>query len=91
MIKQTLILRSQNEPILLIKSISFDLNKLNITVENIGNGPAYSIAVGTQFVPSKQKFFLDAEKTQPISVSQIKNVANQGKQVYSLTRWEKIN
>jgi len=80
--KLTLILRSQNDPSLLIKSSAFDLNKLNITVENIGNGPAYSVAIGTKFFPMKQTFYKDADGTRPLLASEVENAANQRKQAY---------
>jgi len=79
LIKQTMILRSQNDPILLIKSLSFDLNKLKITLENVGNGPASSIAIGTKFFPAKQTFFSDSGGKTPLSALELKDAANQEK------------
>ena len=65
--KQSLILRSQQDPIPLIKSLSFEKNTLKITVENAGNGPASSLAIGTSFLLARRELFADSEGTKTLS------------------------
>lgn len=82
LVRQTMILRSQNDPIPYIKSLSFDKNKLNITVENTGNGPASSLAIGTMFVPAERTFHGDSESEKPLSGTEIKDALEKQKQLY---------
>jgi hypothetical protein len=65
--KQSLTLRSQQDPIPVINSLSFDGNALKITVENSGNGPASSLAIGTDFLLARRELFSDRDGTKPVS------------------------
>ena len=81
LLRQTILLRSQNDPILSIKSFSFNNNKLNITIENNGNGPASSLAIITMFSPAKRTYFRDSEGIKSLSETEIKEALLNNKQV----------
>lgn len=53
LIRQTLVLKSQQDPVLVIKSFNIHENTLNITIENIGNGPAQLLAVRSSYGVAK--------------------------------------
>jgi len=79
--KQTSILRSQIDPIPSIQSFNFDKNKLNITIVNIGNGPASSLAIQTSFTPARRKFYRDSEGKIPLSKNETDEALKINKQV----------
>ena len=81
LLRQTILLRSQYDPILSIKSFSFNNNKLNITIENNGNGPASSLAIETMFSPAKRTYFRDSESIKLLSETEIKEALLKNKQV----------
>ncbi len=82
LIRQTMILRSQQDPIPLIRSFSFEKNALMITVENLGIGPASSLAIGTSYVPSKRTFYSDSQSRNRLSASEAKQAIEAKRQIY---------
>ena len=67
LVRQTMILRSQIDPIPHITEFSFSNNSLNLDVENIGSGPASSLAVETSFVPAKKVFYENEQSRKPLT------------------------
>lgn len=66
-VAQNMSLRSQIDPILSIRGCSFNLNSLDITIENIGTGLASSLAVETSFLPTKRIFYENEDSLKPLS------------------------
>ena len=78
---QNMILRSQIDPIPFIKEFSFKNNSLDLIIENIGGGPASSLAIETSFMPAKRVFFETENSIKPISESEIIDRIQEMKQV----------
>ena len=61
MSEQFVMTKSQQAPILKLDDFKFEGNKLTLTVENIGGGPAIWLGLMTRFIPAK-KSILDNQK-----------------------------
>jgi hypothetical protein len=82
LVRQTMLLKTQQDPIPLIKAFSFDKNTLKITLENAGNGPASSLAIGSSFVLARHAFFADSRGERPLSSSEFEDASKEKKQVF---------
>jgi hypothetical protein len=70
--RQTVILRSQIDPIPVVHLIAFSGNKLRVRVVNHGTGPASSLVIDTGVHLCKVTFTKDAEGKEPFSEEELK-------------------
>ena len=82
LVRQTMLLRSQQDPIPLVKEFSFEGNTLKISIENAGNGPASSLAIACDLVLARRALFRDSGGAEPISASEAAEALEGGKQPY---------
>ena len=81
--KQSLILKSQQQPLIIVKDFAFDHNSLRVTLQNAGNGIASSVVLDVMFMPAEKILTKAEDDLQPISPKEFAEAAIQGKQVYA--------
>jgi hypothetical protein len=68
--------KSERAPILKLDEIKFEGNRLSLSVQNIGGGPAIWLGLRTSFIPAKQTF-LDKQNGSPLNPAQLQEEARQ--------------
>ena len=82
LVRQGLVLKNQQQPVLVVKDFRFERNNLQITIQNAGNGIASSVVLNAMFVPAERIIVEDADSFQPIEKKKLFQAMVQGKQVY---------
>lgn len=85
--RQTIILRTQTDPIPIVQALSFEQNKLHLRIINRGAGAASSLAIDTSVHLCKCVFSKDPEGRQPYTMEELKSLPK-GTLAYPNYHWQ---